>query len=162
MYRKIDEFLWSAVVAGTFVILYFVFVVQHDTFTTQRVLMMTGFHSWFCFGGGYVVTAWVCHQVNKQDKLTHKIEKHLTLRRKDSGSHSESNSDSIPPWIARPLKLEEIVGTADGFELFSNHLVSEYSIENMLFVLELEIIKDEMIDYKLIQNKKNEFLLMTH
>lgn len=65
----------------------------------------------------------------------------------DDDGHSRY--DDLEPWVKNPLLLEEILSTRDGFEMFTNHLVLEYSVENMLFVLEMEIIKDEIIANKL-------------
>ena len=141
---KIDEFLWLGVATVVFVALYYTIVISYGIFSTERVLLMTGIHSTLCFSGGCIMAGWVCYKLEKQNKLTSKIGKRL------SPKNNDTTSSILPAWIAKPLRFEEIVGTEDGFELFSNHLVSEYSIENMLYVLELEIIKDEMIEYRFV------------
>ena len=61
----------------------------------------------------------------------------------------QKNKNKPKPWVKNPLRFEEIVSNKLGFEFFTNHLVSEYSVENILFVLELEIIKDEIIEHEL-------------
>ena len=54
-----------------------------------------------------------------------------------------SSSDSVH------LSLDEILVSADGLDLFANHLVTEFCTENILFVFELMQIKREAIDRQL-------------
>eukprot|EP01083_Nonionella_stella_P002650 7583_1 len=44
-----------------------------------------------------------------------------------------------------PISLEELLKTQDGFEVFANHLMHEFSIENLFFVFEIMQTKHEMV-----------------
>lgn len=47
------------------------------------------------------------------------------------------------------MTLEEVFNTVDGFEVFANHLVNEFSTENLFFVLEMMQIKRQILQNKL-------------
>lgn len=42
------------------------------------------------------------------------------------------------------MSLEQVFNTDDGFEVFANHLVNEFSTENLFFVLEMMQIKNQI------------------
>lgn len=83
-----------------------------------------------------IPTHWVIMQYNKQCKkqLIYQIEK----------------SESASEYVNNRLTLEQILATKDGFDVLANHLVNEFSIENLFFVFELVQIKKELIDHGLI------------
>ena len=116
-------------------------VIRYDTFSETRELLMLASQSLLVTYGCWVLTGWVYIQFKRQHNNNQHSSTRMNKGTKGQGKKRTSKSTH--------LTLTEIVSNAEGFELFCNHLVSEYSIENMLFVLEIEIIKDEMIEYKL-------------
>ena len=48
------------------------------------------------------------------------------------------------------FKLEQVLCTKDGFDLFANHVVKEFSVENLFFVFEVMQMKHELISNKLV------------
>ena len=82
------------------------------------------------FGVSMISTYWVVRQY--QHQLCANIE-----------SQTSTDQDVI----ANRLTLEEILNCKDGFDLFANHLVKEFSIENLMFVFEVMQIKYEVIQH---------------
>ena len=128
----VEELAIVAIGAFGWIIFAVAFLAQYDTFSNERAILGVAATSLLAF-----VCAWAV-----SGRPYHKLQKQLNGTKK-------KNKDNLDPWIKNPLRFEEIVSTKDGFEFFTNHLVSEYSVENILFVLELEIIKDEIIEHKL-------------
>ena len=44
------------------------------------------------------------------------------------------------------FKLEQVLSTKDGFDLFANHVVKEFSIENLFFVFEMMQMKHDLVE----------------
>ena len=57
-------------------------------------------------------------------------------------TEKSSNSKHIP--------LKDILSTKDGFDLFANHLVNEFSTENLFFLFEMMNVKREILDNGLV------------
>ena len=78
-----------------------------------------------CYFSCLVQTYWVIGQYVKQLKL-------------------HANSEELSHH-----KLEEVLSTRDGFDLFANHVVKEFSVENLFFVFEMMQMKTELLVSKL-------------
>ena len=52
------------------------------------------------------------------------------------------------------MPLEELLSTKDGFDLFANQLVKEFSIENLFFVYEVMQTKRDAIDHNLVESEE--------
>ena len=85
---------------------------------------------------GLIATYWSINQFNKQERL----KKQWSVPRK--GPSVASNK-------AKKMSLEEILATKHGFDIFANHLVKEFSIENLFFVFEMVQVKYDLLAYKL-------------
>lgn len=65
------------------------------------------------------------------------------ITRVHTNSHSERSRNSGKD---SRLSLEEILGTKNGFDAFANHLVREFSVENLFFLFEMMQIKDQCVN----------------
>ena len=63
----------------------------------------------------------------------------VRLRRVESISHTKQ------------MPLEDLLSTKDGFDIFANQLVKEFSIENLFFVYEVMQTKKDAITHKLLK-----------
>ena len=68
------------------------------------------------------------------------------------GVESRSTTPTSRSVMANRLTLEEILNSKDGFDLFANHLVKEFSIENLAFVFEVMQLKHDAIAHALSTN----------
>ena len=80
----------------------------------------------------FVSTYWAIKQYEKQQK-------HQSLLQRQKSLNSTAREH-----IENRLSLEDILATKDGFDVFANHLVKEFSIENLFFVYEMVQIKNEL------------------
>ena len=79
----------------------------------------------------FISTKWVIKQYHKQQSDNLEIQKLLT-------SNQEAHKHHLP--------LEDILSRSASFDLFANHLVKEFSIENLAFVFEVMQIKLETVN----------------
>eukprot|EP01084_Bolivina_argentea_P029354 54478_1 len=96
-----------------------------------------------------VPTYWVLKQYEKQLSLN-SLKKKKKIKIEDEKSNSTQNSRKIQVEYTDKMSLEEILKTKDGFDIFANHLIREFSIENLFFVFEVMQAKNEVITKKLI------------
>ena len=125
---------------GVWVVLYIPIVVFYDIFSYERGLLITFGMSTMAPIQTYIFTIWVLNQAN-QTKQTYK---NKTI----CSCCNINNNKSKDAWYTNPLSFSEILSHKIGFEMFTNHLVLEYAVENMLFLLEIEMMKDEILKYK--------------
>eukprot|EP01083_Nonionella_stella_P136535 415497_1 len=59
-------------------------------------------------------------------------------------------ANAVQERVGQRLNLSDICRNQDTFDLFADHLVKEFAIENLAFILEVMQIKHEMITYKLL------------
>lgn len=149
-----DEFILTGAAGATWLAFTYSVAIRYETFSDPRELLMFASQSFFVTFSCWVLTGWVYIQLKRRQNNDYNQNNPICTCQRNtsklkSRDNSTTNKNSSQSSQAAPLTLTEIVSNAEGFELFCNHLVSEYSIENMLFVLELEIIKDEMIGYQL-------------
>lgn len=136
---------------GVFMLLlYFTCVVPwFDVFSYPRGLIMTEMLSLVGFVQMLIFTLMPLIKLNKQLKKSDvnrlntgdKMSVHIPVL-------TNIQSHSKDPSLQNALRFGEILSHKLGFELFTNHLVREFSVENMLFLLEIDIIKDEIIKNK--------------
>eukprot|EP01084_Bolivina_argentea_P029355 54479_1 len=107
-----------------------------------------------------VPTYWVLKQYEKQLSLN-SLKKKKKIKIEDEKSNSTQNSRKIQVEYTDKMSLEEILKTKDGFDIFANHLIREFSIENLFFVFEVMQAKNEVITKKLINkfDAKKKFLM---
>ena len=91
-----------------------------------------------------ILTADVTHRFRRRLRKFIK-EQHATNTNVDN----PTNKKKVDPAVDNPLHLSELLSHKIGFELFTNHLVLEFAVENILFLLEIEIIKDEIVNHGL-------------
>ncbi len=91
----------------------------------------------------FVSTHWVLKQYEKQNS---KQTLGTMLLQKQSVQETQQQ-------ISVRLSLEDILSTKVGFDLFANHLVREFSVENLFYIFEMVQIKNELILHELIQQK---------
>ena len=84
-----------------------------------------------CYAYCFIATRWV----NKQYGKIKKYEDEVTEKVKNGES--------------KGLLLTEILSTKDGVDLYAYHLVKEFNIENLLFIFEMMIIKNQLISSEL-------------
>ena len=152
MKKIVDEFLQTVIIGGLMLIFYFTCVVPwFDVFSYPRGLMMTELLSIVGFFQILILTLMPIARLQKRLKTMNPN----SLNSADKSLLSihvpvltNIQSYSKDPSLKNPLKLSEILSHKLGFELFTNHLVLEFSVENMLFLLEIDIIKDEIIKNK--------------
>ena len=95
--------------------------------TYFRRVVMSVYAVVFAYYAALLATAWVLYQYNK-------------------GLRKNKEVRNTPTTLKRHHRsLESIVATTDGFDLFANHLVKEFSIENLAFVFEMMQIKHQAI-----------------
>ena len=92
-----------------------------------RAIIINVWVNGFCYVYCFISTYWVIRQYHKQ------------LR--------ELSDDKM---IFKELTLDEILMSKDGFDLFANHLVNEFSIEHLAFLYEMMQIKQEAIDNRCV------------
>ena len=80
-----------------------------------------------CNASGFISTYWIYKEYQRIIK-----------------QNAQINTDN-----ANVLSLEEILRTKDGFDLFANHLVKEFSTENLLFLFQMVQIKQQAVVNKL-------------
>merc|ERR1719384_2651889 len=113
------------------IILYIIIQSTVVRYSWFHVLCMNMFCCLGCYILSFVSTHWVIKQYEKQQN---KYKLNMAL-------------------IGNRLSLEEILSTKDGFDLFANHLVKEFSIENLFFIFEMVQIKHELVVNQLIEEK---------
>ena len=96
-----------------------------------RVIISDLWGSFGSFGFILLSTYWVIRQYNNE------------LLRNDALRNGES----------KKMSLEDILATKDGFDLFANHLVNEFSIENLTFVFQVMQMK-----YEAMKSRSDVFL----
>ncbi len=111
------------------VISYIGLVLLFPSASNIRLVITNLFAAIGCYTICLISTYWVIKQYYKQ--LCANIE--------------EQTSKDLKGDIRR-FSLEEILSTKDGFDLFANHLVKEFSIENLAFLFEVMQVKDEAIN----------------
>ena len=79
----------------------------------------------------FASTWWVIKQYQKK------------LKKQNNHDHNQDDPSSI-----QFMTLEQVLNTEDGFEVFANHLVNEFSTENLFFVLEMMQIKNQVAENK--------------
>ena len=94
-------------------------------------------------------TYWVIKQYHKQLIRSKSTTKSIFYHdNADSVVSRTANSEEFTPATPayeKRLPLEEILSTKDGFDLFANHLIREFSIENLFFVFEMMQTKRELL-----------------
>ena len=124
-YIYTEEFIaLTCLLTGSFIIFGFIGVFMGDEDTTLRRIIN---NIWTCCAAYcycFIETYWVMRQYEKQ-----------LVANKDI-------SESI-----KKVQLEDMLKDKDGFYLFANHLVKEFSIENLMFVFEVMQIKYEVIQH---------------
>eukprot|EP01083_Nonionella_stella_P050740 134882_1 len=103
-----------------------------------ETILFNMFTSTCCYIMAFVSTHWVITQYHAQ-QTGFKRELAVQL----------STRSVINKVKGRP-SLEDVLSTKDGFDLFANHLVREFSIENLFFVFEMVQIKNELVNNRLI------------
>ena len=121
-----DEFKASGWVLLVFIIIYVMISFTLKPGTNIRVVARNVQNCAICYAFGLFPTCWVILQYKKE--LKHK--------------------GNIGGTGAEFMSLEEMLATKDGFEIFANHLVNEFSTENLFFVLEVMQIKSQMLQNK--------------
>eukprot|EP00483_Globobulimina_turgida_P007933 UN07949 len=94
-----------------------------------------------------VPTYWVIKQYEKQLAANNPYQQKL------------ENNSSLSRDNMNKLSIEEILKTKDGFEIFANHLIREFSIENLFFVFEIMQTKHEIISKKLVDSLDAGFMV---
>eukprot|EP01083_Nonionella_stella_P017886 50081_1 len=61
--------------------------------------------------------------------------------------------------VENKLSLEEILKTRDGFDVFANHLIREFSTENLFFLYEVMQVKNEMLMKNLVKKEDIGFMV---
>ena len=134
----VEEFRIYGVLLIFLIIAYIVIQTLTDSETPLRKIIMNLFTCSCCYVLGYVSTYWVVKQ----------YEREMVRRRSlDEERESQTLSD-IRSSMSKRWELEDILATKDGFDLFANHLVKEFSIENLYFIFEMVQIKSDLIDHK--------------
>ena len=89
-----------------------------------------------CYAFSLIPTYWINKQYRKQEKWNMRF---------SNFNNADDKSQSI-----RYISLEDILSTKDGFDLFADHLVREFSIENLFFVFEVVQIKNEVLKHRYV------------
>eukprot|EP00485_Elphidium_margaritaceum_P001547 CAMPEP_0202687394 /NCGR_PEP_ID=MMETSP1385-20130828/3080_1 /ASSEMBLY_ACC=CAM_ASM_000861 /TAXON_ID=933848 /ORGANISM="Elphidium margaritaceum" /LENGTH=409 /DNA_ID=CAMNT_0049342177 /DNA_START=570 /DNA_END=1799 /DNA_ORIENTATION=+ len=79
----------------------------------------------------------------------HKVNAAPKLRLRLASRHSDDrpNNDAVAPAGPALPKLTDVLKCEEGFKLFADHLLKEYSVEALLFLLELTQIKRSIIKH---------------
>ena len=96
-----------------------------------RLLVINFVMSLGCYAYCFISTAWVNHQYAKQTKYYKQL---------------RVNTVEKPGY--QNMTLEEVLSTRDGFDVLADHLVKEFSIENLLFLFDIMQIKNQLISTK--------------
>ena len=140
-YFYTDEFLLTFIALSSFFLFYFIFVVPwYDVFSKTRILLMTAAGSVMGFVECLILTA------NVTNRFRRRLRKFIKQQHATNTIDNTTNQKKIDPCVDNPLRLSELLSHKIGFELFTNHLVLEFAVENILFLLEIEIIKDEIVN----------------
>ena len=91
-----------------------------------RIIIVNITMGTLCYAYCYISTVWVIHKYNKLTKETNVI-----------------NSNT-------PMTLEQILTIKDGFDMFADHLVRQFCIENLLFLFEMMLVKNQLISKQLL------------
>ena len=105
------------IVCGIIVLLFM------DRIWNIRLIATNILASVICYLWSFISTKWVI------TKYENEIIKH--------NKHNQYNE--------KYLGLEQVLSTKDGFKLFANHLVQEFSIEHLFFLFEMMQIKNKLI-----------------
>ena len=139
MFRIQREFYVALVVYIVVIIFYLALTtIYKDPASTERRIVINLIACVAPHTIGFVATFWAVRQCRKQYYKELKSKMGDTTRKfSDSSAFSE-------------MTLEHILATRDGFDLFANHLVKEFSIENLFFIFELVQIKNELLTHRMI------------
>ena len=109
-----------------------------DTTSNIRVIATNLSSCTMCYALASVSTTWVLWQYSLHNKS------HMeTLKR-----YSTLNADTE---FEHLLTLNQILSTAEGFDMFANHLVKEFSTEHLYFVFEVMQIKRLVVHNKYVE-----------
>ena len=61
--------------------------------------------------------------------------------------NNTSRSDGNTSDSSSIIKLEEVLGDEHGFGLFASHCVNEFSVESILYLFELSVLKTKIVNY---------------
>ena len=91
--------------------------------TRIKMVIMNVYITFYLYGFVLVSTAYIYKKYNEQKRYKNCL--HHDIPR---------------------FKLEDILCTKQGFDLFASHLVHEYSLENLGFIFEMMVIKSKCIE----------------
>eukprot|EP01083_Nonionella_stella_P014209 39945_1 len=103
-----------------------------------QILLMNMYTCTCCYLMSFISTHWVIKQYNAQQ-----------LRLKVALTRQLSDK-SVIDMVKSRWTLEQVLSTKDGFDSFANHLVREFSIENLFFVFEMVQIKNDLVTQGLV------------
>ena len=109
--------------------------------TRLRVILENLLCSLTCYAFCLVPTYWINKQYEKQQAWN--------IQYNEMREREKSQSIIYLP-------LEELLSTTDGFDLFADHLVKEFSIENLFFVFEVIQIQNEVLKHQYLHINKQQ------
>lgn len=105
--------------------------------TRLRVVLENLLCSLTCYAFCLIPTYWINKQYRKQQEW--------------NIQYNQMKEDTVKSQSIQYLSLEELLSNTDGFDLFADHLVKEFSIENLFFVFEVIQIKKEVLKHRYVQ-----------
>eukprot|EP01083_Nonionella_stella_P276205 938367_1 len=112
--------------------------------TNPRYIAFNMFTCLCCYIMAFVSTHWATAQFTAQRKMHQPLFEEM---------HLNQTLDEVQKDVKSRLSLEEVLSSRDGFDVFANHLVREFSIENLFFVFEMVQIKKELLKHQLISEQ---------
>eukprot|EP01084_Bolivina_argentea_P087681 158353_1 len=129
------EFLITGIVLVIFCVVPYVSIgiLIPDITSNNRIIPTNLVSAMLSYLPCFISTYWAIKQYNKQ-KLIHMMHRNIDY---DDNKH---------------LSLAKILSNKDGFDLFANHLVKEFSGENLFFIVEVIQLKNDVIAQKLVSD----------
>eukprot|EP01083_Nonionella_stella_P020393 56537_1 len=123
------------------IVLYIILQMVSTAGTNLRYILFNMFTCFCCYIMAFVSTHWAITQFNAQRN------KHQPLL---DETNLNKSVDEVQKDVESRLSLEDVLSSRDGFDVFANHLVREFSIENLFFVFEMVQLKKELMKHRLI------------
>ena len=131
-----------------------VIIILNDVSSNIRVIATNITSGIMCQGFALISTYWSIKQYNKlHEPQNTKLKRYrsrtdsLETTSTDNHHHNLHQLNEFPNMTY--LTLQDILSTELGFDLFANHLIKEFSIENLFFLFEIMQIKQQCINHKL-------------
>ena len=134
------ELYLNIAVYFAFIVCYFILIIVfNDPESTERRIIINIIACLPGYVWIYIATKWCVIKYNKQ----------LPQELSEMMDRSNVSASGQCHKTTSRLSLEQILATEDGFDIFANHLVKEFSIENLFFIFEMMQIKNDVLENEL-------------